>query len=46
MIMVFNVTFKHNFSYIIYSYKYIESDLIKHFHVIFIHSLGQPQLIK
>ena len=28
--------------HIIYSYKYLESDLIKHCHVIFIHSLGQP----
>jgi hypothetical protein len=27
---------------IIYSYKYLESDLIKHCHVIFIHLLGQP----
>ena len=34
------------FSYIIYSYKYLESDLIKHCHVIFIHSLGQPLIVR
>jgi hypothetical protein len=33
-------------SYIIYSYKYLESDLIKHCHVIFIHSLGQPLIVR
>ena len=32
--------------YIIYSYKYLESDLIKHCHVIFIHSLGQPLTVR
>ena len=31
---------------IIYSYKYLESDLIKHCHVIFIHSLGQPLIVR
>ena len=31
---------------IIYSYKYLESDSIKHCHVIFIHSLGQPLIIR
>ena len=30
----------------IYSYKYLESDLIKHCHMIFIHSLGQPVIIR
>jgi hypothetical protein len=30
---------------IIYSYKYLESELIKHCHVIFIHSLGQPLIV-
>jgi hypothetical protein len=36
------------FIYIIYqySYKYLESDLIKHCHVIFIHSLGQPLIVR
>jgi hypothetical protein len=29
-----------------YSYKYLESDLIKHCHVIFIHSLGQPLIVR
>jgi hypothetical protein len=33
-------------SYIIYSYKYLQSDLIKHCHVIFIHSLGQPLIVR
>ena len=33
-------------SNIIYSYKYLESDLIKHCHVIFIHSLGQPLIVR
>ena len=32
--------------YIIYSYKYLESDSIKHCHVIFIHSLGQPLIVR
>jgi hypothetical protein len=32
--------------YIIYSYKYLEFDLIKHCHVIFIHSLGQPLIVR
>ena len=32
--------------YIIYSYKYLASDLIKHCHVIFIHSLGQPLIVR
>ena len=32
--------------YIIYSYKYLESDLIKHCHMIFIHSLGQPLIVR
>ena len=32
--------------HIIYSYKYLESDLIKHCHVIFIHSLGQPLIVR
>jgi len=32
--------------YIIYSYKYLESDLIKHCHVLFIHSLGQPLIVR
>jgi hypothetical protein len=32
--------------YIIYSYNYLESDLIKHCHVIFIHSLGQPLIVR
>ena len=31
---------------IIYSYKYLESDLIKHCHVIFIHSLDQPLIVR
>ena len=31
---------------IIYSYKYLESDLIKHCHVIFIHSFGQPLIVR
>ena len=31
---------------IIYSYTYLESDLIKHCHVIFIHSLGQPLIVR
>ena len=31
---------------IIYSYKYLESDLIEHCHVIFIHSLGQPLIVR
>ena len=31
---------------IIYSYKYLESDLIKHCHVIFIHSLSQPLIVR
>jgi hypothetical protein len=31
---------------IIYSYKYLESDLIKHCHVIFIHSFGQPLILR
>jgi hypothetical protein len=31
---------------IIYSYKYLESDLIKHCHMIFIHSLGQPLIVR
>ena len=31
---------------IIYSYKYLESDLITHCHVIFIHSLGQPLIVR
>ena len=31
---------------IIYSYKYLEFDLIKHCHVIFIHSLGQPLIVR
>jgi hypothetical protein len=35
-----------SFSYIIYSYKYLESDLIKHCHVIFIHALGQPLIVR
>ena len=30
----------------IYSYKYLESDLIKHCHAIFIHSLGQPIIVR
>ena len=34
------------FLYIIYSYKYLKSDLIKHCHVIFIHSLGQPLIVR
>ena len=34
------------FLYIIYSYKYLESDLIKHCHVIFIDSLGQPLITR
>ena len=34
------------FANIIYSYKYLESDLIKHCHVIFIHSLGQPLIVR
>ena len=34
------------FYYIIYSYKYLESHLIKHCHVIFIHSLGQPLIVR
>ena len=40
-------SFIHSFiqPYIIYSYKYLESDLIKHCHVIFIHSLGQPLIV-
>jgi hypothetical protein len=33
-------------SYIIYSYKYLESDLIKHCHVICTHSLGQPLIVR
>ena len=33
-------------SYIIYSYKYLESDLIKHCHVICTHSLGQPRIVR
>jgi hypothetical protein len=33
-----------NIGYIIYSY--LESDLIKHCHVIFIHSLGQPLIVR
>ena len=33
-------------SNIIYSYKYLESDLIKHCHVIFIHSLGQLLMVR
>ena len=32
--------------YKIYSYKYLESDLIKDCHVIFIHSLGQPLIVR
>ena len=32
--------------YIIYSYKYLESDLIKHCHVIFIHLLHQPLKVR
>ena len=35
-----------SFSYIIYSYKYLESDLIKHCHVVFIHSLGQALIVR
>jgi hypothetical protein len=31
---------------IVYSYKYLESDLIEHCHVIFIHSLGQPLYVR
>jgi hypothetical protein len=31
---------------IIYSYKYLESNLIKHCHMIFIHSLGQPLIVR
>jgi hypothetical protein len=31
---------------IIYSYSYLESDLIKHCHVIFTHSLGQPLIVR
>ena len=31
---------------IIYSYKYLESDLIEHCHVIFIHSLDQPLIVR
>jgi hypothetical protein len=31
---------------VIYSYKYLESDLIRHCHVIFIHSLGQPLIVR
>ena len=31
---------------IIYSYKYLESDLIKYCHMIFIHSLGQPLIVR
>ena len=34
------------FKNIIYSYKYLESDLITHCHVIFIHSLGQPLIVR
>ena len=37
-------TAKHG--YIIYSYKYLKSDLIKHCHVIFIHSLSQPLIVR
>jgi hypothetical protein len=32
--------------FILYSYKYLESDLIKHCHVISIHSLGQPLIVR
>jgi hypothetical protein len=32
--------------YIIYSYEYLESDLIKLCHAIFIHSLGQPLIAR
>ena len=31
---------------IIYSYKYLASDLIEHCHVIFIHSLDQPLIVR
>ena len=31
---------------IIYLYKYLEFDLIKHCHVIFINSLGQPLIVR
>ena len=31
---------------IIYSYNYVESDLIKHCHVIFNYSLGQPLIVR
>ena len=36
----------HKRKNIIYSYKYLESDLIKHCHVIFIHSFGQPLIVR
>ena len=32
--------------FIVYSYKYLESNLIKHCHVISIHSLGQPLIVR
>ena len=34
-----------NITYL-YLYKYLESDLIKHCHVIFIHSLDQPLIVR
>ena len=36
---------EHSYN-IIYSYKYIESDLIKHCHVIFIHLSGRPLIVR
>jgi hypothetical protein len=38
--------FFYELHHIIYSYKYLESDLIKHCHAIFIHSLGQPLIVR
>ena len=35
-----------NISAILYTHKYLESDLIKHCHGIFIHSLGQPLIAR
>jgi len=46
IVLVIYLVFYVVLSYIIYSYKYLESDLIKHCHLIVIHSLGQPLIVR